>query len=221
METRVTTKIKRYGSTVEHRIAPRSSLMMRAAKLLCDSGEYVCVVRDVSATGSKLRLFHAPPPDRYMFLELANGERYAMECMWTRENNAGFRFSCAIDVNEFIQEEGSRPRRPIRLKLRRPALVTIGDVTAPAMIVDMSQQGACIEASHEYAIDQLMRVEIDGLPTRTGCVRWRKDQKHGLVFQESLALDELAGYARQFQPFTPAIATGAAGSDGEERAHYA
>jgi hypothetical protein len=43
--------------------AARSSLMFRTAKILCESGEYVCVVRDVSATGARLRLFHAAPPD--------------------------------------------------------------------------------------------------------------------------------------------------------------
>jgi hypothetical protein len=201
MATRVITRIRRYGSASEQRVAPRSSLLMRTAKLLCESGEYVCVVRDVSTTGAKLRLFHAPPPDRYMFLELGNGERYAMECMWSRDQNAGFRFSCAIDVNEFIQEAGPYPKRPVRLKLRRPAQVLVGDDSTPAMLCDLSQQGACIEASREFAIGQPLRVAIEGLPVRTGCIRWRRDHTHGLVFQETLGLDELAGYARAFQPY--------------------
>ena len=64
------------------RDAPRFSLVIRTAKLICRSGEYPCVVRDVSATGVRVRLFDALPPDSHLALELANGERYAMERVW-------------------------------------------------------------------------------------------------------------------------------------------
>jgi hypothetical protein len=86
----------RAAAAADKRAAPRSSLMFRTAKILCESGEYVCVVRDVSATGCRLRLFHAAPPDTHLFLELANGERYAIERIWTRDEYVGCRFSCTI-----------------------------------------------------------------------------------------------------------------------------
>ena len=43
--------------------AQRFTLLIRTAKLVCESGEYLCVIRDVSSTGVRLRLFHDLPAD--------------------------------------------------------------------------------------------------------------------------------------------------------------
>jgi hypothetical protein len=183
------------------RAAPRSSLMFRTAKLLCESGEYVCVVRDISVSGCKLRLFHMPPPDQHLFLELANGDRYAMERVWTRDDHAGFRFSCEIDVDHFIAEPSPYPRRPIRLNLKLAADVIVDGVVSPAVLLDLSQQGAQIEAGRKFAIEQKLWLAVEGQPQRFGCVRWRSGYTHGLVLQQSFKLDELAHYALALQPF--------------------
>ena len=191
----------------EMRAAPRSSLMFRTAKLLCESGEYICVVRDISANGAKVRLFHAPPPDAHMFLEVANGDRYAMERMWIRDDHMGFRFSCTIDVDHFIAEPSLYPRRPIRLKLQRPADVVADGVASPAVLLDLSQQGARIEAGRKFALAQKIRVVIDDETSRLACVRWRSGYTHGLVLQESFKLDELAHHALALQPFASPVTT--------------
>lgn len=192
------------GCSAERRSSRRSSLMFRAAKLLCESGEYVCIIRDVSATGTRLRLFHAVPHEPHLFLELPSGERFAMERVWQRDDQAGFRFSCSIDVAEFIREPSPFARRPIRLRLQRPALVATGGVHRPVVLRDISQHGAAIDADGPIPVGQTLRLEIDGLPSRFGCVRWRRDAVHGvghgLVFQQAYTLDELAMHALTLQP---------------------
>jgi hypothetical protein len=185
------------------RASKRSSLMFRTAKILCASGEYVCVVRDVSATGTRLRLFHAAPPDEHMFLELANGDRYAMERIWLRDGHLGLRFSCSIDVDHFISEPSLYPRRPIRLKLHQPADILVDGLVSPVMLLDLSQQGARIEAGRKLAVEQKLWLGIEGQPERFGCVRWRDAYTHGLVLQQSFPLDEFAQYAMALQPFAP------------------
>jgi hypothetical protein len=187
----------------ELREAPRFSLVMRTAKLLCETGEYVCVVRDISATGTKLRLFHAIPPDTHLYLELANGQRYAMQRMWQDGDHAGFRFSSPIAVAEFVEETSAHPRRPLRLRLQRSCLVTADGRDWRAMLANMSQQGACIEAGGEIPVGQQLRLEVPGIPLRFGHVCWRRKHAHGLVFQQSFRLDELARYAFELQPFVP------------------
>lgn len=192
------------GTLADMRDAPRSSLMFRTAKMLCESGEYICVVRDVSATGARLRLFHAPPPDEHLFLELANGDRYAMERVWMRDDHVGFRFSCTIDVDHFIAEPSPYPRRPIRLKLHRPADIVADGIASPAVLLDLSQQGARVEAGRKFALEQKLWLAVEGQPERFGCVRWRNGYTHGLVLQQSFKLDELAHYALALQPFDAA-----------------
>lgn len=195
---------------VEQRESPRFSLIMRVAKLLCESGEYACIVRDISATGTKIRLFHDVPPDEHLYLELANGRRYAMQRVWEDGNHAGYRFSCVIEVDEFVEETSLYPRRPVRLRLQRPCLVTADGRDWRGVLVNMSQQGACIEASGELALRQLVRVELPGLPLRFGHVCWRKGHAHGVVFQNALRLDELARHALALQPYAAAAIDDAA-----------
>ena len=45
----------------DQRGAQRYSLMLRAAKVMTPEGEWVCNVREVSATGLRLRFFHDLP----------------------------------------------------------------------------------------------------------------------------------------------------------------
>ncbi len=188
----------------EQRGAQRYTLMLRAAKLLCESGEYVGVVRDVSATGAKIRLFHEAPPDTHLFLELANGGRYAMERMWLADDHAGFRFSSAIDVSEFMEECSLYARRPLRLRLNGAARVKSRGAEGPATLVNLSQHGACIEMDRTLAVCEPLRLEVAELPVRIGHVRWRRARAYGLVFQQAYRLDELARHALALQPFTAA-----------------
>ena len=185
----------------EMREAPRFSLVMRTAKLLCETGEYVCVVRDISATGTRLRLFHEVPPDTHLYIELANGRRYAMERVWQEGDHAGYRFASPIVVSEFVEETSAHPRRPLRLSVQRSSLVTAGNRDLSAMLVNISQQGACIELSREIAVGQQVRLESPGLPLRFGHVCWRKKYAHGLVFQQSIRLDDLACRLLDLQPY--------------------
>ncbi len=43
----------------EKRSDARFTSLIRAAKLVTSQGEFICVIRDVSATGISLRTFHA------------------------------------------------------------------------------------------------------------------------------------------------------------------
>lgn len=199
------------GEHAERRFSHRVALgMLRTAKLLCESGEYVCVVRDISSTGTRVRLFHDLPPDTHVYLELGSGRRFAMERMWQGGDHAGFRFSSEIDIDEFIVEAGPHARRPVRLRISRPAMVTAKHVGRPAILVNLSQQGACVETQMPLAQCEQLRLEVPGLPPRIGHVRWRDGETHGLVFQQAFRLDEFARHAYELQPCAPCAAAASA-----------
>lgn len=183
----------------ELRDAPRFSLLIRSAKLVCESGEYLCVVRDISATGARLRLFHEPPPERHVFLELANGDRHVMEMVWAADGHAGFRIAQPIDVNAFLVEPSPYPKRPIRLRLQRPAVLTVAGVSHPATLVDLSQKGARIAADCHLAVSQQVTLDIAGVGAIPAKVRWRGQGGYGLVLEQTFRLDELASFAFDLQ----------------------
>lgn len=190
----------------DQRNARRAALLIRSAKLICQSGEYVCLVRDVSSSGVRLRLFHPLPPETYFFLEMANGEIYPMEKKWARNeqlagHQAGFQFGQPIDVNQFIEEAGDYPRRPVRLRLECHGQLSSDGRTAPMVLRNISQGGARIETTTWLALHQTVRLTIDGLPDRFAQVRWRNRYDHGLAFDQAFRLDELAEHAKTLQPF--------------------
>jgi PilZ domain-containing protein len=181
------------------REAPRFSLLIRSAKLVCESGEYLCVVRDISATGARLRLFHEPPPERHVFLELSNGDRHVMERMWVADGHAGFRIAQPIDVNAFLVEPSPFPKRPIRLRIQRAAVLTVGGVRHSATLIDLSQKGARISADCHLAVSQQITLDIPGIGAIPAKVRWRGKDGYGLVLEHTFRLDELASFAFDIQ----------------------
>src|SRR5688500_14235974 len=82
----------------EDRAAPRFTLLIRAAKLIAPPGEFICVIRDVSETGISLRGFHVLPAEEPLALELQTGEQLALEPVWARGLEAGFRFRGPVAV---------------------------------------------------------------------------------------------------------------------------
>lgn len=211
MLARIDAAVMATGPNQDRRGSERHRLTtLRVAKLRCLSGEYVCIIQDVSETGTKLRMFHEHPPETFMFLELSNGEFYPVERRWTDGEFAGFRFANAIKVDEIINTQGPEGRRPITLRVEYPAKVTSGDVTSPAVIMELSPEGACLSLDRKLPLRAMVRVEIPGMLSRIAHVCARKDNLHQVVFQHPFALKELAGITMEMQPYRPQPAIAAA-----------
>ena len=187
-------------SVEDLRSAPRFTLLIRSAKLICEYGEFLCIIRDVSASGVRLRVFHALPPVERFELELSTGETYALDRVWEAADHAGFRFADLIDVTTFIAEASPYPKRGLRLRLEFPAKITADGASAEATIRDLSREGARIETTAPLAIRQKVHLAAKGLPTIVGSVCWRSSSAYGLVFQQVFSFEELAKLAAQLQP---------------------
>ena len=179
----------------------RHCALMRVAKLVGLAGECLCIVQDVSANGVKVRLFQAFPPETHLFLELANGMQFAVERRWMDGPVAGFRFAAPIDVGEFIREPSLWSKRPVRLRMHGPGELIAGGERSHVMLVDLSRQGACVEAGSQFAVGRVVRLAIHGIPPRVGHICWRRGYAHGVVFQEAFTPQELACFALELQPF--------------------
>ena len=191
-------------SVEELRSAPRFTLLIRSAKLICESGEFLCVIRDVSATGVRLRIFHPLPPVQHFTLELATGDGFVIERVWETADHAGFRFDASIDVQGFIAEASPYPKRALRLRMDVPATVTADAGSGPAMVRDLSREGARIETAQPLAIRQKVKLQADGMPAVMGIVCWRSATAYGLVFQQCFTFEELAKLAAKLQPLAGA-----------------
>ena len=183
----------------DQRGAPRYTSLIRAAKLVCGQGEFVCVIRDVSATGVSLRTFHKLPTDAALALELQNGEAYELELVRNDGFEASYRFAQPIEVERLIRENWEYPKRGLRLNIMLPLTISSLSGKAKAVTLNISQQGARIECDHIFAIDQRVTISCDALPDIRCTVRWRRDANYGLVFEDTFTLRDFALAAANVQ----------------------
>lgn len=188
-------------SGADAREAARVSLPLRTAKLVCETGEYLCQIRDVSTLGVGLALLHVIPPEPRIILQLDSGRTYPVERVWTGKRQAGYRFGCEVSLDEFIGEEQSDEHGALRLNLTAPVTVIDGRDTVAAKITEIGIDGARIECGDTLPINSLLSFEFDGLPKSLGKVCWRDGGTYGVTFQHPLDLKELAQYALSTQPY--------------------
>lgn len=179
--------------------APRFTSLIRAAKLVCDQGEFVCVLRDVSATGVRLRCFHAIPRSPALTLELQNGTSLALERVREEGAEASFRFAAPVAVEELVREPERYPRRQLRLAIAIP--LTLRTLAGPiaAMTQNIAQQGCRLTGAAPLALAQPVVVEGPAIPAIRAKVRWRRDGACGLVFDDTFSLGDFARVAARLQ----------------------
>lgn len=183
----------------EERVAPRFTLLIRAAKLVAPQGEFIVVIRDVSSTGVSLRGFHPLPTAGPLRLELQTGESHAIEQVWQRGNEAGFRFVEPVEVHDLVAEAGRFPKRQLRLNLAFPVTIATGGQMVRGELTNLSQQGARIDCTALFAIAQPLRIQSSNLPDIVARVRWRRVDTYGVVFDTTFNLKELALFAAAMQ----------------------
>jgi PilZ domain-containing protein len=183
----------------DQRAAPRYSPMIRTAKITGETGEFLCVVSDISATGTSVRLFHPLPNDRGLKLEMPNGEQLPIEPVWVREGRAGFRFQGPVDLTRLLSGQSHWPKRPIRLNLAMPAALAGLTGRFDATIRNISLQGAQIHCDARLAIEQRLRLSSELLPEIVTKVRWRNGKNYGLIFDTTFQFADLARMAAHAQ----------------------
>ena len=186
-------KESRRVAVCEDRREPRLTLLLRTAKLLADQTEWLCIIRDVSRSGVRVQLFHPLPRAAAFALELADGERHAIALVWQADEFAGFRFHHGIDLARFVHGSGERNKRKfIRLHNRIEGTLGVDGQERQIDIVNISQQGACIECEGQLAIGQLVSVRLGALPPTFAKVKWRTRPRYGLIFEQVYRFEELA-----------------------------
>lgn len=185
----------------ETHFAQSAALALRRAKLVCQSGEYLCLIRDVSESGIGLGFLHPVPPEARVLLQLANDLTYPVERVWTGQRQAGYRFGAQISLNEFLREPSAHPTRALRLQFSAPVRIQDRSRIQDARLIDLSCEGAKLVAPSETEVGRLISFELAGLDPQLAQVRWVQDGKFGVRFHHPLETEELAHAALRYQPF--------------------
>ena len=188
----------------ERRNGSRVTVLIRPGKLIADRREFLCIVRDVSEGGIKVRLFARLPEHHQLEIEFDNGERHVVQLVWQAGELAGLSFADKVDVEQLIAAHcGNHPRRQPRLRIALDAVLCTSGLRTPVRLRDISPRGVSIECTGWLMIDELVRIECDRLPTLHAKVRWRRPPYYGLVFEQTFRIEELARVCARIEPREP------------------
>lgn len=184
--------------TDDRRRSKRVPMEPRPAKLTADTRDFLCVVRDASAGGLKLRLFHALPEHDRLTIEFDTGERHALQLVWQTGDHIGCSFLQEVDLQGLValQVGPQRPRQP-RLQIEHEAILITDGVRAPAILRDISPGGIALDCATWLMIDEPVRIESTVLPTLHAKVSWRRPPRYGLVFEHAFDMAALARICEQ------------------------
>jgi hypothetical protein len=180
------------------RTGQRYMSVLQAGKVITDTIEELCLIRNISSRGVMAEIFAPLDADTPVEIEFKAGARIRGMVRWIKDGRAGVEFDQPIDVHEVLAPHTGRmaPRAP-RLSIDSMARISIGEAHDTLRVVDISQGGVKVEAGMilESGIDVV--VEIEGLPVRASVVRWVSRQHAGISFNRIMPLDQVAYWAAQ------------------------
>ncbi|WP_299323765.1 PilZ domain-containing protein [Parasphingopyxis sp.] len=182
----------------DRRSGQRYMSVLQAGKIMTDTVEELCLIRNISSRGVMTEVFAPIAIDTPVQIEFKAGAQARGIVRWIKDGRAGIEFDTPIDVHEVLAPHSGRmaPRAP-RLSIDGMAKVTIGDTHERLQVLDISQGGVKVAAGMflEAGVDAV--VEIEGLPVRASVVRWVSDHHAGISFNRIMPLDQVAYWAAQ------------------------
>lgn len=204
-------QIETFETGSDLRQADRAVMALPAAKLVCQSGEYVCHLRDVSVLGVGLAFRHAVPPEPRIILQLPSGATFPIERVWLGKRQAGYRFGCEVSLDDFAITPDNNAPHPLALKVNAPARIRNGQKELCVRIAELACDGARIVCDSPPPQGRLVGFDVAGLAPQLGEIRWKDGNEYGLHFQHRLTIEELAQCALRLQPFGSSLPAGFAG----------
>jgi len=187
---------------LEDRAAPRFRTLLQSARLIGENSQSLCIVRDVSETGMKVRLFGTVAVDDRVCVEFKGGRTVFASIKWIEDRFAGLAFETPIDLQKiFDTAQPDYSYRAPRLEIDATATVTFGRVKMPMTILDISTSGIKLLGGDALIRGEAVAIEIEGLVKSNAVVKWKASDLVGLELEHPIPVERLAGWAssREFR----------------------
>ncbi|HET9458515.1 MAG TPA: PilZ domain-containing protein [Sphingomicrobium sp.] len=179
---------------VERRADDRLIPLLKVAKLITSSGEWLMRVRNITAGGLMAEVAECPAVGETVEVELSS-QKIPSSVIWIRDGLVGIKFDQSVDLGELLAgrkpRHGFRPRPP-RLDVDCKASVRLGSTYYTVDVHDISLGGMKVEPIEEYCVGKQVTVVVESLRPIKGEVRWYCDRRAGIVFNTPLDFEELA-----------------------------
>lgn len=174
--------------TMAGEIASRDSrtLVLRAGLLEQGGKTSFCLVKDISQSGMRAKLYCAGFDLGPVVVRIADGDPVEGEIVWISNEHAGIAFGDAVG-GDAIRRLSPLPRAAARRSVPRVntaarAIVRSGGRAIAAELCDISSFGARLRTRRELKTDHPAIIDIPDLPSIRAYVRWSDGCESGMVF---------------------------------------
>jgi hypothetical protein len=176
-------------SDSERREEERHLTLFRVGSIIVHDRRELCLVKNISAGGTLIRVYSSLEPGQSVQIELKEGQPVAGRVNWVRGSDAGVTFDAPVDVIDLLKSsgDGPRPRMP-RVELSCVGFVREGAVLHRAKVHNISQGGVNVETAKPLVIGADVTVSLPGLPPQGAVVRWKNGPRYGITFNSVLPL---------------------------------
>ena len=185
---------------LEVRRAKRHLTVLMVGRVVGKSGEFACVVNDVSQHGMKAR-FPAPATvGERLAVSLRGLPERSATVRWCDGKRAGIEFDEPLDLTAILGQVAAEPQpeptpREPRFDCGHGATLLLDGLSHPITLVDVSEGGAKLAAASLPAelTGTSAALLMPGLgDQRTGTICWSHDDRAGFRFATPLGLEALA-----------------------------
>lgn len=184
----------------ERRQSERHLKILRVGTLIVGDRRELCLIRNISAGGLMAHVYSKLEVGQQLLVELKASQPVSGRVIWVRDSNAGIQFDRPIEISELLAnppvlENGWRPRSP-RVEIDRMATLRVGFRTHWVHARDISQGGIKVEADEPPEPGSPVIVDLEGLGSIAGVVRWSRGTGCGISFNELVPFAELIAWLK-------------------------
>jgi hypothetical protein len=178
----------------DQRTDARHRTVLQVAKLVTESGDELCILRNVSAGGLRAEVYSDLAIGDPVQLELRTGRCMGGQVVWTSGPSIGVEFDRKVPILSYLahqamQELGRRVRPP-RVRIGEPGILRVAEGDSLTDIVDASQAGMRVRSDRRLSAGAACQVVAEGLGARGALVRWCRDGQIGLQLKQPLSFRE-------------------------------
>ncbi|WP_394729484.1 PilZ domain-containing protein [Altererythrobacter sp. GH1-8] len=193
-------------SDADRRSEERAATVLRPALLQWEDFKTFCLVRNISSSGLKVRVFAPVKDGARISICMIDGVVFKGTVIWHENDAIGVAFDTPIALDDVLAALRRPPadtskNRGLRLEVvSRARFIALGQAY-DLEVLDISSRG--IKARYAQSVPPVGEqgtLRIDDLPDRKATPRWAREDTAGFLFLDPLSFTDLGQWVmRQYQ----------------------
>lgn len=185
----------------------RRKTVLQVGRIITDEQQSLCLLRVIGAAGVMAHVTTPLSAGQPVAVGFRSSHCILGQVSWVRDQLVGIEFERPVDLETMLVMQrraigGQFLPESVRLDVYGTAAIELEGPPIVTELFDISLAGAKIANMPELPTGTHVTVVIEGLPHRSGSVRWKRDGRSGIAFHLAMPFDMLSAWALRQRPRT-------------------